>query len=135
MDFTLARCECEQLHARADQFADAARHLTHLNPTSRLSAPEAASDVLAALASPQRYVLSCAGDVNETAALEPDQARVHHRAVLSDALLAPAIARTRPFTEPSRGTTGDPVRRRDQSAPGSCPTAWALTVAVTFAPG
>ncbi|MFF4820774.1 hypothetical protein ACFY2K_40070 [Kitasatospora sp. NPDC001309] len=111
MDFIPYRLEREQLHALADQLADAARHLARLNPTSRLPAPEATSDVLAALAGLQQYVLSCAGDVNETGALEPDQARAHHRAVLGDALVAPVIAHAITVASSALITTGHKIAR------------------------
>ncbi|WP_405361916.1 hypothetical protein OG535_29120 [Kitasatospora sp. NBC_00085] len=111
MDFIPSQREREQLHARADQLADAARHLARLNPTSRLPAPEAASDVLAALAGLQQLVLSCAGDVNETGALEPDQARAHHRAVLGDALVAPVIAHAITVASSALIVTGHKIAR------------------------
>ncbi|MFI9273995.1 hypothetical protein ACIGXM_25300 [Kitasatospora sp. NPDC052896] len=81
----------EQLLTLADQLTDGARHLARLSPTARLPAPEPLSDVLAALAALQQYVLSCAGDVNETGDLCAENVHAYHRAVLGHALLAPVI--------------------------------------------
>ncbi|MET8626623.1 hypothetical protein ABZW30_23170 [Kitasatospora sp. NPDC004669] len=114
MDLAPGQREREQLHALADQLADAARHLARLNPTGRLPAPETASDVLAALAGLQQYVLSCAGDVGETADLDADQARAYQRAVLGDALVAPVIAHAITLASSALITTGHKVARTRQ---------------------